>query len=91
MNRFQEPKYMIVDVDGNELPHARIANRTTSNVIPDEEPIMIFRGKDLRCPQMIRLYAELCRNPAHQRVVVKRFDDFTKFQTDFSTRCEEPD
>lgn len=91
MDRNQEPKYMIMDENGVELPNAMIANRITGKPIPADEPIMIWRAQDLRTTQPIFLYQESCNNPGHQRIVHTRFEQFRQFQKDHPERCKEPD
>ena len=91
MNQNQEPKYCIVDENGKVLKNARIANRSTLKAIPDDEPIMIFRAKDIRTYQTIILYMELCKNPGHQRIIQKRAQDFQNFQEQFPERIRETD
>lgn len=91
MKESQEPKFRIVNAAGNPYENGRIANRHTGKVIPDDEPIMVFRAKDIRAVQAIHLYAELCKNPGHQRIVMKRLEDFKRFQDAHPERCKEPD
>lgn len=91
MKKAQENKYCIVDELGNVLPNARIANRDTLKPIPDDEPIMIFRAKDVRTHQMIAVYGELCQNPVHKRRVHERLQDFKAFQDQHQDRLKEPD
>ncbi len=91
MDVTQEPKYMIVDENGVELPNAQLANRATGKPIPKDEPVMIWRAQDLNTGQPIFLYQEICKNPGHQRVVQGRFEQFRQFQTDHPERCKEPD
>lgn len=68
-----------------------ILDRSTLKAIPDDEPIMIFRAKDIRTYQTIILYMELCKNPGHQRIIQKRAQDFQNFQEQFPERIKEPD
>lgn len=91
MNPTQEPKYMIVDEHGNELPDARIANRATGQTIPDEEPILIVRGKDRHAPGFIAGYVDRCENVDHQHAVRARLGVFDQFQADHPERVKEPD
>lgn len=91
MKQDQENKYCIIDEHGNVLPNARIANRETLQPIPDDEPIMIFRAKDVRTQQMIAVYGELCENQVHRQRVKMRRLDFKKFQDEHPERLKEPD
>ena len=91
MNVIQEPKYMIVNGGGVERPEAQIANRKTGIVIPGFEPIMIFRAQDIHTAQMIHLYAELCKNPGHQRAAMLRRAAFLSFQDLQPELVKDPD
>jgi len=91
MDVAQEPKYMIVDEHGNELPGALIANRQSGEPIPADEPLMIFRGKDIQAPQAMFLYAETCTNPFHKVIVIARRKQFLAFQANNPERVKEPD
>ena len=91
MNEAQEPKYMIVDEHGVELPNAQLANRKTGGVIPEDEPVMIFRAKDIRTTQMQFLYLETCMNTFHKQAVMARRNQFLAFQASHPYRIEEPD
>lgn len=91
MKPTQENKYMIVDGEGNPLPEARIANRETGDVIPDEEPIILFRGKDKHAVTVINSYAAMCRNDEHYAAVEQRVQQFREFQNENPSRVREPD
>lgn len=91
MKTWQEPKYMIVDENGEELPNARLANRKTGDMIPDIEPVMVFRAKDRQTTQIQFLYADMCKNPGHKRAVMMRREHFLKFQDDCPEQVKEPD
>jgi hypothetical protein len=91
MKESQEPKYMIVDGEGNPLPEARIANRATGQAIPDEEPIMIFRAKDIHAPHVIGMYLGVCNNPGHREAVFRRAEQFSNFHGSNIDRVKEPD
>ncbi len=89
MKASQEPKYMIVDENGVELPNARLANRETMKPIPDGEPVMIFRAKDRHSVTIINSYAAMCRNEEHYQAVNARVQQFRDFQSNNPTK--EPD
>lgn len=94
MDTSQEPKYCILDDEGREIPDGMIAKRVNNGTpvpIPDNEPIMIFRAKDIRSVQALTVYAEICKNPAHQRIVMQRVQDFKKFQNEHPELVKEPD
>lgn len=91
MNPSQEPKYCIIDEHGNPLPNARIANRATGKPIPDDEPIMIFRAKDVHAQVAIASYIPALDNTDHAKAVELRFDRFQEFKEANPDRVKEPD
>ncbi len=84
MNEKQEPKY---DLEGD----GRIFNRASGEVIPDDEPIMIFRARDKNAALMIAYYKKLCIDQHHKNVVNKRLHDFVDFAHAHPERMKEPD
>lgn len=87
----QEPKYMIVDENGNPLPNARIANRATGKPIPDDEPLMIFRGKDKHATDGMGAYWAVCENGNHCEAIDTRINQFHDFQRANPYLVKEPD
>lgn len=83
MNAKQEPKYKIVD--------GKIVNRASGEAIPDDEPVMIFRARDVHAAGMIRGYAGKVGDPEHRAVVLERAADFEQFAADHPERMKEPD
>ena len=79
----QERKYDIID--------NKIVNRATGIPIPDDEPIMIFRGKDKKTIKMLYYYLGYCTNLLHRKVIQGRIDDFKAFQNENPDIVKEPD
>lgn len=79
----QERKYDALD--------GKIVNRSTGKPIPDDEPIIIFRAKDLKSIPMLEFYKSTCNNAIHRDVIQGRIDDFSDFQEAHPERCKEPD
>lgn len=79
----QEPKY-----DVNE---GCIFNRATHEVIPDDEPVMIFRAKDKNAAATIAFYVKLCRDREHQAIAKDRLHAFVNFSLQYPERMKEPD
>lgn len=73
LSKAQEPKYD-TNADG------KIVNRATGKVIPDNEPVMIFRAKDARALFGLKGYLDACNDPAFRAVVKRRIADFEAFQ-----------
>ena len=84
MNEKQEPKYDAT-IDG------LIVNRVSGEVIPADEPIMIFRARDKNAALMISYYKKLCADLNHRAIVNERLHDFVDFAHDNPERMKEPD
>lgn len=84
MKESQEPKYYV-------NAHAKICNRSTLSVIPDDEPIFIFRAKDKNALTMLEVYQRLCADKNHQDVIGKRIQDFKEFRDKNPELMKEPD
>ncbi len=80
----QEPKYT-TDENG------RIVNRKSGERIPDDEPVMIFRARDVHAAAAILHYASLCQDADHRDIVRQRADDFRAFASAHPDRMKEPD
>jgi hypothetical protein len=87
MNKSQEPKYMIISTPKG----FRLANRTSGEVIPDDEPLMILRGRDRHAGATILHYATLCQDPHHADLVRARAQEFGEFAAKNPGRIKEPD
>ena len=79
----QEPKYGV-----NE--QGRLINRETCNVIPDDEPVFILRGRDIHAVQVMTDYLNMLSVPGHKNVVRQRIADFQKFRHENPGRMREP-
>jgi hypothetical protein len=83
VNKTQEPKY--------EALEDRIYNRATGEVIPDDEPIFIFRGKDAKALHGLREYFAHCTDAHHMAAISQRIEDFKRFARLNPERMKEPD
>lgn len=79
----QEPKY---DAD-----HGGIFNRQSQEYIPHDEPVMIFRARDIHAMRAIEFYASHCTDQHHRDVVFARADQFKAFAEQHPERMKEPD
>ena len=79
----QEPKY--------KIENGKIVNRASGEAIPDDEPIMIFRARDIHARATLMHYFTRVNNENHASVVLDRLQDFQKFRTDHPDRMKEPD
>jgi hypothetical protein len=83
MNITQESKYDAVD--------GKIVNRATGKAIPDEEPIIIFRAKDIKANVAMQAYLDVIKDPVHKQVIQERLEDFIAFQNTTELDAKEPD
>lgn len=79
----QDPKYVIIA--------GKICNAETNKPIPDDEPIMIFRAKDMLAEQTISCYLSLCPTSEHKDAIQHRIRDFRQFSKDHPDRMDMPD
>jgi len=77
----QEPKYET----------GPIINRASGETIPQEEPVMIFRGRDNHALAVLIHYHSLIQDPVHQEAVRRRIEDFARFKNEYPERMKEPD
>jgi hypothetical protein len=79
----QEPKY--------RFEGGRVFNRASGEVIPLDEPVMVFRARDRHAVTAILAYVECCRDPQHKRIVFERAAQFETFAREHPERMKEPD
>lgn len=96
MTRNQEPKYQAV-VDPKD-GDTRLVNRASREQIPDDEPVFIFRARDVHAQATLEHYLKLCNagdstevDPPHLEIIQKRIQDFEKFATENPERMKWPD
>lgn len=79
----QEPKYT---VDG-----WNILNRASGKPIPHDEPVFIFRARDVHAREALEAYACELTPGEHRDAVVQRVADFANFAHTYPDRMKEPD
>ena len=79
----QEPKY--------KIENGKIVNRASGEMIPDDEPITIFRARDKHARSTLMHYFTRVKDNNHASAVLDRLQDFQKFRTDHPNRMKEPD
>lgn len=79
----QEPKYYFAD--------GKVINRASGEVIPEDEPIFIFRARDRKAVKALRAYADACGKIDQEDVVLSRVKQFEHFARDNPDRMKEPD
>lgn len=83
MNEKQEPKYEIKD--------GRLFSRSSKLPIPEDEPIFVFRGRDVHTRKVLEFYIRLLKEGSHKEAVKRRHWDMRKFAHDFPDRMKEPE
>lgn len=79
----QEPKYT---VNGSA-----IVNRASGQPIPADEPVFVFRARDVHAREAIEAYACVLTPGEHRDAVVRRVADFAAFERAHPERMKEPD
>jgi hypothetical protein len=84
----QEPKY--------DVRFGRLVNRATGVPIPHDEPIMIFRAKDVHARATVRRYVDLVEEGTagslhHKNVCFERYQQFVAFAERHPERMKKPD
>lgn len=86
----QEPKY-------TTCPHSgALINRETGKPIPPDEPIMIFRARDVLARQIVRRYCDLlpenaARGSGFRDSAFERAQAFNAFAEKHAHRMKKPD
>jgi len=73
-----DPKY---DIRKGKLWH-----REGKYFVPDEEPVMILRGKDPVALKMIETYISCCDDVHHVKSATERLLSFSKYQATYPER-----
>jgi|GEM_PF-3090236 len=81
--KMQEPKY--------KFEQGQVINRFSGEAIPKNEPVMIFRARDIHAIQMLYYYRELVNDQEHADIVLRRIEQFEAFKKEFPDRMKEPD
>jgi hypothetical protein len=80
----QEPKYQVGEA-------GRLVNRETGIAIPDAEPVITFRGKDVLLPAVLRFYVSNLPPGEHRDQVERQLARVELFQQDFQQFVRIPD
>lgn len=79
----QDPKY--------SFEGGNVFNRASGEMIPEDEPVMIFRARDIHSLPMIKYYLTLIKDENHKKAVEKRIGHFEHFAHNEAARMKEPD
>lgn len=83
------------DARVNDSGRVEIVNRATGEVLPEDEPLIVFRAKDKTVRPLIGQYRDLCRESGSPRAHIDRIDStlrtFEQFAADFPDRMKTPD
>jgi hypothetical protein len=90
----QELKYAAV-VGGADTEEVTgyLVNRHTGVRIPDDEPVMVFRARDVHARRVIEFYHRLISGGvhSHSEAVAQRLADFHAFAEAHPERMKRPD
>lgn len=81
--KMQEPKYA--------FEGGCVINRFSREAIPKDEPVIVFRARDIHAIQTLYYYRELVNDQEHADIVMKRIEQFEAFKKEFPDRMKEPD
>jgi len=84
MNAYQEPKYKV-----NE--EGALVNRQSGEVIPGDEPVFIFRARDVHAADVLMYYSRLAKDEKHKEAIRTRAAQFSNWALMHKDRMKEPD
>jgi hypothetical protein len=70
--------------------NGRFVNRVSGEAIPDDEPVIIFRARDVHTISVLRHYQALANEPHHIRAIQDRIDEFAAYQEANPHMLKEP-
>lgn len=73
-----------------DISTGRFINRISGEEIPADEPVFVFRGRDLYAIEVLAFYQGRVKNPHHQRAVQGALDAFVAFSLDHAEQMREP-
>lgn len=65
-------------------------NRVSGEVIPDDEPVIIFRARDQHAISVLTYYLSLARDEHHQRAISDRLSEFRAYREARPELIKEP-
>lgn len=65
-------------------------NRVSGEIIPPEEPIIIFRARDHHAIPILREYLTLIDDPHHKQAIRERLAEFEMYKQNYPERMKEP-
>jgi hypothetical protein len=79
----QEPKY--------RFEGGRVINRASGEAIPLDEPVFVFRARDIWAALALSRYANQVGDQQHREAIRARVADFRNFAAEHPERMKEPD
>lgn len=74
-----------------KIENNRLVKRSDGVPIPDDEPLFILRGQDIKALPLLLAYNIICQNLKHIAGIVESIGDFTRFRDNHPERMKEPD
>lgn len=77
------------------IENDQIVKTTTGEVLPEDEPLILFRGKDSLLRRLMAFYGDLCRSHGSPQEMLDLVDQslygFEKFAEEHPERMKVPD
>lgn len=74
-----------------EFREGYIINRASGEVIPLDEPVFLFRARDVIAVRVLEFYHSQTPDDEHRQAINIRINDFEGFARQFPERMKEPD
>lgn len=74
-----------------DFQNGNVINRASGDIVPPDEPVFVFRARDLHAREAIEHYACQIPNDEHRRAIEVRIADFAQFAFEHPDRMKEPD
>lgn len=65
-------------------------NRTSGEAIPEDEPVILFRARDVHAVKVLSYYHDLVKDEHHIKAVSEKLEEFKAFKRDHPDRIKEP-
>ena len=83
LSQYQEPKY--------KIENGQLVNRQSGQPIPPDEPVIVFRARDVYAATILEHYAKMLPTGDHRQAVMIRAAQFRNWGNEHPDRMKEPD
>jgi hypothetical protein len=74
-----------------DFQNGKVINRASGEEVPEDEPVFVFRARDIEAIGMLRLYQKAATSEEHARAIGIRIQDFENFAEANPDRMKLPD